>query len=308
MIAQMFFALIFFNMVIVIMLLFIGFPITSPTAGETPELWEMFFALANASVAEEIFTRTVYIGLPLLAFDFLVRKRTKELFRYFIGGGFKIEHITIFLIILSSILFGLAHYPSWGLWKVFPTFAAGLAFGYLFVRKGIHTAIILHFLFDYMLIILAFFSGNIAILMVFSLLLLLVMLFWIFSGLIYFIVYINRIFEFFVTSLFGPPAQPTPAGAGSAGTSNLYPSHRELSHRENNRKYYTRDPLERNYPYGHPYYQFPPRERQLKPGDTSDTANEHSINVRRCTYCKKPLTYVPYYGRFFCESCLKYEP
>src|SRR5207249_6609828 len=44
-------------------------------------------------------------------------------------------------LIASSVIFGLAHAPGWGLWKVIPAMVAGLGFGYLFLRHGIAAAI-----------------------------------------------------------------------------------------------------------------------------------------------------------------------
>jgi membrane protease YdiL (CAAX protease family) len=194
MIAQFFFALWFFNILIVLVLTLIGTPAESPVGGEEVANWEIFFALANASVAEEIFTRIIYIGIPLLIIDYGIRGRHKRLHKYFIGGGFEIDKITISLIVVSSLIFGFAHYPGWGLWKVLPTTVAGLALGYLFVKKGIHAAIILHFLTNYMGIILILFEDNIGVLVLIGLLFLLMMFAWSMSGFLYFVLYLEDIF------------------------------------------------------------------------------------------------------------------
>src|SRR5207245_3280729 len=53
------------------------------------------------------------------------------------------------LLFASSAIFGLAHAPGWGLWKVVPAMVAGLGFGYLFLRHGIGAAILAHFVNDY---------------------------------------------------------------------------------------------------------------------------------------------------------------
>src|SRR6266704_409880 len=52
-------------------------------------------------------------------------------------------------LIASSAIFGLAHAPGWGWWKVIPAMVAGLGFGYLFLRHGIGAAILAHFVNDY---------------------------------------------------------------------------------------------------------------------------------------------------------------
>jgi len=216
-IAQIFFTLLFFQVLIVIFMALFGFQIPLPEPEMQPQLWENFFYLANASVAEEIFTRTLYIGLPLLVFDVIIRRKTKKIHRYFVGGEFKIEHITIILIFFSAVLFGLAHVPGWGLWKFFPTFVAGLGFGYLFVKKGIHTAIILHFLIDYMAVTLLFFEGT-ALVLLFGSLLVIMMLAWIGSGLIYFVIYTIDIFKQIWKTLIGEDFIPQPQDPMASGS------------------------------------------------------------------------------------------
>ncbi len=315
MIAQLFFALIFFNMVVIIFLMFLGVPDTPATSGEEPVLWEYFFDLANASVAEEIFTRTLYIGIPLLVFDSFAQRRKQKIYRYFIGGGFKLEHITILLIIISSILFGLAHYPSWGLWKVIPTFVAGLAFGYLFVKKGIHTAIILHFLFDYMSLALLFFSGYIVILMLFAAILGLILLFWTFSGFIYFFVYLSRIIEFFNERLFGPSPYPATEVSGTGVTARTVRSSdigSEITRPyKKPEEYYAKQPSHpppQYYPYWYPGYYYPPPSTPPEHTPTPPKPREGTTErINRCSSCKNKMIYVPYAGRYYCQHCSKYE-
>lgn len=272
-IAQLFFALLFFQLVVMILLLIMGISLGSATSGEAPETWEPFFYLANASVAEEIFTRTLYIGLPLLAYDQFIRKRTTKIHRYLIGGGFKIENVTIVLIVFSSVLFGFAHYPGWGLWKVLPASAAGLGFGYLFVKKGIHTAIILHFLFNYMFMILSFLGGNLGILIIVGLLLGLMFLFWFASGLIYFSVYVNIIFENLHKWMFGKKNmgdhisyQPYNTYKGGKGSEREPRSH------------------------------FKDYEKRIL--DNS--------NIQYCPYCRNELIYYPSVYRWYCPRCSRY--
>ena len=311
-ITQFFIALVFFNVLIAIIMVLIGLPQSTPINGDQPPLWEYFFDLANASVAEEIFTRTVYIGLPLLAFDLIVRKRTEKLHRYFVGGGFKIEHITIFLIIMSSLFFGLAHYPGWGLWKVAPTFVAGLAFGYLYVRKGIHTAIILHFLFDYMALILLVFEGDIIVLSIISLILGLIMLFWVVSGSIYFSLYIYRIIDFFSQRLVPAKPQPTAAGYGLDKDMNLKKEQKYAP----TRKAYTQEPVQPwphpppHYPYyWYPGYYYYPYIHQPLPEDRDEHVKEDDstlLKIQYCPTCRNKLVYVPYYSRYYCEYCMNY--
>ncbi len=288
MIFQFFFALIFFNFVIVLIMALWGMTPSEPVDLEDPVLWQLLFDLANASVAEEIFTRMVYIGIPLLVFDFIARRPRNKLHRYFVGGGFKIEAVTIFLIIFSSVLFGLAHYPGWGLWKVFPTTAAGLAFGYLFVRKGIHTAIVLHFLFDYLSMLQIFFWNDPITLLMVTLVIGLMTLFWLVSGSIYFSLYIMKIVEAINVRLFGKPSQPQPmatAAAAGAPAAPWWPA-----------------PTTYHPASGHTMTQYP-QDTTTKPPKEADAEGPE----RYCSRCNNKLQYSPYANSYYCESCLRYE-
>jgi hypothetical protein len=119
----------------------------TPSFGSMP-LWQFMFSLSNASVHEEIVSRILLIGLPLLIVD-LFRKRKIRIWKYFLGGGFDIEPGSLFLIIFSSLIFSYAHVFGWDFYKILPVFATGLALGYLFLKKGICACIILHFSFNY---------------------------------------------------------------------------------------------------------------------------------------------------------------
>src|SRR5437764_13379558 len=75
--------------------------------------------------------------------------------RYLIGGVLRRDSPKEALVagwaflFASSAIFGLAHAPGWGWWKVIPAMVAGLGFGYLFLRHGIGAAILAHFVNDY---------------------------------------------------------------------------------------------------------------------------------------------------------------
>ncbi len=88
---------------------------------------------------------------PLLTPLGYLRSRTANgLWGYILGGGFKIGPLEAFFIAGSALMFGLAHVAGWDIFKALPTFIAGLGFGYLFLKVGIHAAILLHFAFDYL--------------------------------------------------------------------------------------------------------------------------------------------------------------
>jgi hypothetical protein len=87
------------------------------------------------------------IGLPLMIIGFLMKDRTswKRLL-----GRFEMDNAAVLFIIISATIFAYAHLGGWDVFKLIPTFVTGLALGYLFVRFGVHAAIMLHFLVDYM--------------------------------------------------------------------------------------------------------------------------------------------------------------
>ena len=65
-------------------------------------------------------------------------------------GGTGLNYAALILILFSSMIFGLAHIPLWGVWKSFQTFIMGLIFGYVFMKYGVYATIALHFLADYL--------------------------------------------------------------------------------------------------------------------------------------------------------------
>lgn len=105
------------------------------------------FALASASVWEEVITRLLIIGLPL-GIMALATKKERPL-RYLLGG-FGVNKASMVLIIASSLLFGYGHYDGWGVIKILPSFIFGLAAGYLYCKYGLYASILLHFVNDYM--------------------------------------------------------------------------------------------------------------------------------------------------------------
>ncbi|MFX1533627.1 MAG: type II CAAX prenyl endopeptidase Rce1 family protein [Promethearchaeota archaeon] len=187
------------------------------------ELPSFLFSLTVASVWEEIFFRVICLGISLLIVEALLRivlpvvlnreviKSRQTSLKDHIVGGYQKEGLTglqVIFIIISSALFGWAHVPSWGVWKFFPTFIGGLAFGYLFLTRGLHAAILFHFAVDYLAAVvlsaaMLFLSGNMTLLVlsVFIILVLLLIvlvgiLFWFISGAWVTVNYIIGIIEF----------------------------------------------------------------------------------------------------------------
>lgn len=87
---------------------------------------------------------------PVTLTEYLRSRSARGLWGYVLGGGFRIGPLEAFFLVGSSLMFGLAHVPGWDIWKLLPTFVAGLGFGYLFLKVGVHAAILLHFSFDYL--------------------------------------------------------------------------------------------------------------------------------------------------------------
>ncbi len=120
-----------------------------PDFGSMP-LWEQLHAFAEASVWEEVLSRVLMLGVPLFLYHVWTRQDKRETWRYLVGGGLSIDSAAFVLIVFQALVFALAHVAGWDLWKVLPTLISGIAFGYLYLKKGLWASIILHFLFDYL--------------------------------------------------------------------------------------------------------------------------------------------------------------
>jgi hypothetical protein len=120
-----------------------------PAFDELP-LWEQLHSFAEASVWEEILSRVFMLGIPMLIYHIWTRQKVEGTWRYVVGGGFSIDTAAFVLIMFQAMVFALAHVSGWDLWKVLPTLISGIAFGYLYLKKGLWASIILHFTFDYL--------------------------------------------------------------------------------------------------------------------------------------------------------------
>lgn len=184
-VGTIFFAVLFFNIVYYLILDAFGITPTTPDTVDK-ELWKLLYSFANASVWEEIVSRMLLIGMPLLFVDFFRRKRQK-LRRYFLGGHFSLGKAEITFLLISSAFFSVAHIFSWDAYKLLPTFIAGLALGYLFLKEGIYAAIMLHFMVDYLSIPTMVFEGIPS-----QIIMGLFILVWVVIGFIYFVNYASK--------------------------------------------------------------------------------------------------------------------
>jgi hypothetical protein len=109
---------------------------------------QLLYMLANASVWEELVSRVMLIGVPIALIQ-LYRTKKLHSFKYLLGG-FGMNKLTMFLIIFSGIIFGMAHYYGWGMTKALITCMGGIIMGYVYVKFGLYASIIMHFLTDYL--------------------------------------------------------------------------------------------------------------------------------------------------------------
>lgn len=146
-VSTIFLAILAMNAAYYLLLGFIG--IDPSSGGDTGELWEKLWSLLRASVWEEVICRILYIGLPLGAV-YVLKGKGAPYRRYIFGGNFQFGPWEKFFLVFSSTIFALAHVFSWDLYKVPPTFLAGLALGYLFLKYGVYASVMLHFFIDYL--------------------------------------------------------------------------------------------------------------------------------------------------------------
>ena len=125
-----------------------GWEIDQPPVDEftVAQLWA---ALFNAGVWEELVTRVMLLGVPLWL---IMRLRGRDISALALWRGGLLEHgwspTALILLLASSILFGWWHIDQYGAWKVLPTIIGGLGFGWLYLRGGLAPAVLAHTLLD----------------------------------------------------------------------------------------------------------------------------------------------------------------
>ena len=168
MVAQLFLAVQFFQLVYTFLVMAAGIPVTGPP-GQPTEKWELLLGLAEAPVYEEIVSRVALIGLPMFIVSITIRavnpirrdvssasaargggSHVFGSFRYLWGGTVNRRSPTLVLLsasalsVISAVFFSAAH-SNYGDWKLLPTFVAGLALAYAYLRGGLFASILLHF-------------------------------------------------------------------------------------------------------------------------------------------------------------------
>lgn len=142
-VAKLFFAVTFFSFMYFLLLEGSGVSPETPAFDELSTN-ELLYRLFSASVWEEIVSRTVLIGVPLMIFA-VIFKWGRPYSKFLVGGGMKLNILTLWLIMTSALIFAFAHVGSWDLWKVPQVLVSGMALGYAFVRFGLFASVMLHF-------------------------------------------------------------------------------------------------------------------------------------------------------------------
>jgi len=149
--ARLFCVSLFFTEAVVIGVEIAGGTTSVPDWIAEAPVGELLVSLAHASVWEEVVGRSLLLGLPLLAVHWAGRGALdRPAWSYLTGGKLAMDAPAVAFLIFSATAFGLAHIVGWELWKLPTSMVAGLVFGVLFLRLGIHAAIVAHFLHDYL--------------------------------------------------------------------------------------------------------------------------------------------------------------
>jgi len=131
----------------------------------------LFLSITLAPLREELGFRVALVGFLALVLGFRHSAKTalKALWRpsaILTGepGDLPNKVGLSIMVVISSILFGAAHYLSgagWDVGKVSEAAAAGVVLGYLYVRYGFHAAVLLHWGVNYFGSAFAFFGQGV---------------------------------------------------------------------------------------------------------------------------------------------------
>lgn len=225
-IGTVFVAVLAFNLIFYFLIELGGASPNTPSF-DSRELWQLIYGYAAASVWEEIVSRVLLIGVPLLIINGLIRARharmggrsvltdmqkdgpkveMSKFLRYILGGDFTIGYKEAALLVFSSAMFGAAHVFSWDVFKIIPAAVAGLAFGYLFLRVGLYASIMLHFAFDFLSVPMSVAPDSILV----SLLIGLMVLVWAALGIPYFTLYLSKGLGWLLRRRVWPDVPPKP--------------------------------------------------------------------------------------------------
>lgn len=108
---------------------------------------QLKYMLAEAPVWEELITRVLYIGVPITILAIVTTRKISGL--KCLLGGFGFSKVAVILLVISAIIFGLAHYDGWGMEKILQATVGGLTMGYVYIKYGLYASITLHFTTNY---------------------------------------------------------------------------------------------------------------------------------------------------------------
>lgn len=175
-----------------------------PSFGSEP-IWSQVYGYAEASVWEELVSRLLLIGVPLLWIDLIFRR--KKLLapkKYFLGGMQRYGPVEIALVIFSGLMFGFAHVYNWDIFKVIPTVVGGFCFGYIFLAVGLHGSIVFHMSFNLLAVPTLFLTSGYTMALDLA-----IVFFWLPVGFMFGIYWLLRLGKFFnKRPTRGNPAQP----------------------------------------------------------------------------------------------------
>ena len=162
-----------------------------PDIGSEP-IWAQMYSSASATVWEELISRVLLIGVPLLWIDLIFRRRSLlKTRKYFLGGANRFGTVEVGLVLFSAAMFAAGHVWNWDIYKVIPTTIGGLCFGYLFLKIGLHASIIFHVCFNFLSFPMLFSSPFQS-----ALVDLMILFVWMPAGVIFFVYYLLRIKKF----------------------------------------------------------------------------------------------------------------
>ncbi|MEW6069664.1 MAG: hypothetical protein AB1485_03525 [Candidatus Thermoplasmatota archaeon] len=189
--AQVFLATLFFMHIYYWLLTVFGISYEVPHFEEW-RFEKYIFSITNACFHEELVARVLLLGLPLL-FVHAIIGRAKRVGNYLLGGNLEVDGAATFFLILSSLIFACAHFLlGWDIYKILPTFVAGLALGYLFLKFGLYLSILLHLSFNYLGVVLGA-LGSLA-----PLIVTIIRSFLLFIGFVYFLKWLRKGTKFYL--------------------------------------------------------------------------------------------------------------
>ncbi len=155
-ISEFFAVNLFLSYIYIVFVGVIGHPIKTPISTGPQYFLSNFFSVTNAGLYEELISRVVYIGIPLFIYYAWSRRgkrspsRPNDLpwWRLVWGGGYKFGKPEIVVLIVSSLIFGVAHAGSWDVSKIPQAALGGVFLGILFMRFGLYADVLFHFSVD----------------------------------------------------------------------------------------------------------------------------------------------------------------